>query len=70
MVAPGYVEGTEFFGDSMTAARRNRLISQIPAGRPGTPADVAETVAWLASPQARYVTGQIIGVNGSALPGR
>jgi 3-oxoacyl-[acyl-carrier protein] reductase len=70
VVAPGYVEETEFFGDQMTDQRRATLIGQTMVGRPGTVADVAEAVHWLASPLARHITGQIIQVNGGALPGR
>jgi 3-oxoacyl-[acyl-carrier protein] reductase len=70
VVAPGYVEGTEFFGDRMTEDRRAVLIGQTLTGRAGTPEDVAETVRWLVSPAASHVTGQILQVNGGALLGR
>ncbi len=40
----------------------------IPWGRFGTPEDVAMTVSWLACPEAEYVNGQTIGINGAELP--
>jgi NAD(P)-dependent dehydrogenase (short-subunit alcohol dehydrogenase family) len=67
---PGYTTGTEFFGDSMSPERHERLVGQTLVGRPGEPDDVAAAVSYLASPAAGYVTGQILQVNGGAALGR
>ena len=61
-VAPGFIE------TDMTAAlpeeQHKALLGQIPLGHLGQPADIAHAVAYLASPQAAYVTGQELHVNG------
>ncbi|MFI2199491.1 SDR family NAD(P)-dependent oxidoreductase [Streptomyces sp. NPDC020192] len=66
VVAPGYVEDTGFFGDTMDETRRARLIGDTLTGRAGEPGDVAATLHWLASPGAGHVTSQVIQVNGGA----
>lgn len=70
VIAPGYIEATDFFRGRMTPQRRAALLAQTANGRVGTPADIAETVLFLASPAARHITGQILHVNGGALAGR
>ncbi|GAB2739872.1 SDR family NAD(P)-dependent oxidoreductase [Streptomyces bullii] len=66
VVAPGYVEDTEFFGDVMDEERRARLVAETSTGRAATPGDVAATLHWLASHAASHITSQIIQVNGGA----
>ena len=61
-VAPGFIE-TDMTA-SLSEEQQKALLSQIPLGHLGKPADVAHAVAYLASPQAGYVTGQEIHVNG------
>lgn len=58
-VSPGFID-TEMSGEAVD----EELVSSIPAGRLGTPQDVAHVVSFLASAGAAYVTGQVIGVNG------
>ncbi|MCP1670077.1 3-oxoacyl-ACP reductase FabG [Kerstersia gyiorum] len=61
-VAPGFIETdmTRALGENQTSA----LLSQIPLGRLGDPADIAHAVAFLAGPQAGYITGSTLHVNG------
>lgn len=66
VVAPGMVDDTEFFGDSMTRERRRQLADETLTGRVATPGDVAQTLHWLASPAAAHITSQVIQVNGGA----
>ncbi|MBZ4016930.1 SDR family NAD(P)-dependent oxidoreductase [Streptomyces purpurogeneiscleroticus] len=70
VVAPGYIADTEFFRDRLTDERRTQLVTETAVGRPGSPTDVADAVAFLASPAARHITGQVLHVNGGAHPTR
>jgi NAD(P)-dependent dehydrogenase (short-subunit alcohol dehydrogenase family) len=70
VIAPGYIEATEFFRGRMSEQRRATLIAQTANRRAGTPADIAGTVLFLASPAASHITGQVLHVNGGALAGR
>ena len=45
-------------------AQKNALLAKIPLGRLGSPQDIAEAVAFLASPAAGYITGTELHVNG------
>ena len=64
-IAPGYIE-TEMTMAIPTQLREAE-VARIPAGRVGTPRDIAETVLFLASPAADFITGQVISVNGGQL---
>ena len=61
-VAPGFIktEMTALLPDNV----KESYVQQIPLGRLGSPEDVAETVYWLCSDSAGYITGQTIHVNG------
>lgn len=62
IVAPGMIE-TDMTAP-LGADVRQALAAQIPLGRFGTPEDVAAVVCFLASDEASYITGQVVGVNG------
>ena len=66
-VAPGYIE------TPMTAVLdeklRAKMVEQVPLGRPGTDADVAHSVVFLASEKAAYITGHVLDVNGGMFMG-
>ncbi|KGM32081.1 SDR family NAD(P)-dependent oxidoreductase [Inquilinus limosus] len=66
IVAPGYIRDTGFFSDRLPAERQAALIAETSTRRAGLPADIADAVAWLASPGAAHVTAQVIQVNGGA----
>ncbi len=67
-VAPGFIESDMTAG--LPDSRRQAVLAAVPAGRLGTPADVAACVVFLASDEASYVTGQTLHVNGGmAMPG-
>jgi 3-oxoacyl-[acyl-carrier protein] reductase len=61
-VAPGFI--TTAMTEALPAEQAERLKAAIPAGRMGSPADIAAAVLYLASEEAAYVTGQTLHVNG------
>ncbi len=61
-VAPGFIETA--MTDALPEAQREKLLGSIPAARLGGVADIAASVAYLASEEASYVTGQTLHVNG------
>jgi 3-oxoacyl-[acyl-carrier protein] reductase len=62
VVAPGFIvtDMTQSLGEAQKAA----LLGQVPLGRLGAPEDIAHAVAFLASPEAAYITGETLHVNG------
>ncbi|MBP6534942.1 MAG: 3-oxoacyl-ACP reductase FabG [Arenimonas sp.] len=62
VVAPGFIQTD--MTDSLPEEAKNALMQQIALGRLGAPADIAEAVAFLASPAAAYITGETLNVNG------
>jgi 3-oxoacyl-[acyl-carrier protein] reductase len=62
-VAPGYIE-TDMTAAHLPEVARAKLLEQIPLGRIGRVEDVADAVAFLAGPEAAYMTGQVLRVNG------
>lgn len=64
-IAPGFIDTdmTRQLKDDV----REQLIGQIPMARLGQPQDIADSVAFLVSDRARYITGQVINVNGGML---
>jgi 3-oxoacyl-[acyl-carrier protein] reductase len=61
-VAPGFIATP--MTDSLTDDQKGKILSQIPAGRMGVPEEIAAAVLYLASPEAAYVTGATLHVNG------
>jgi 3-oxoacyl-[acyl-carrier protein] reductase len=66
-VAPGFIQTD--MTDHLAENQRDAMLSQIPLGRLGQPAEIASAVAWLASDGAAYVTGTTINVNGGMFTG-
>ena len=61
-VAPGMIETA--MTDAINESAREKIIAEIPFGEIGKPEDVANVVAFLASDESRYITGQVICVDG------
>jgi 3-oxoacyl-[acyl-carrier protein] reductase len=67
-VAPGFIDTP--MTQVLPEERKQALMNNIPLGYLGTPRDIAETVAFLASEEARYITGQVISVDGGISLGK
>ena len=61
-VAPGFIQTA--MTDALSEGVRQEMLKDIPLGKFGSPEDVANSVVFLASPQAAYVTGMVVHVNG------
>src|SRR5262245_28257222 len=64
-LAPGWIRTA--WGDQASAKWHARVRRETPLGRWGTPEDVARAARWLASPNAGFITGQIVRINGGAV---
>ena len=62
VVAPGFIE-TDMTAE-LTDERKSAILEQIPLASLGTPEDVANTIIFLSSPAARYITGAVVPVDG------
>jgi len=67
-VAPGFIDTP--MTQALPEERKQALLNSIPLGYLGTPRDIAETVAFLASEEARYITGQVITIDGGISLGK
>lgn len=62
VVAPGFI--VTDMTDALGEAQKTALLAQVPLGRLGSPEDIAAAVAFLASPEAAYISGETLHVNG------
>jgi 3-oxoacyl-[acyl-carrier protein] reductase len=67
-IAPGFIAETGFTG-AWPEERVRGIVAQTPVGRGGAAADIAAAVRYLASPEASFVTGEVLNVNGGWLFG-
>ena len=64
-VAPGFIETT--MTDTLNAKQREAILSTIPAGKLGSPSEIAAAIVYLASSEAAYTTGQTLHINGGMI---
>jgi 2-amino-4-hydroxy-6-hydroxymethyldihydropteridine diphosphokinase len=64
-LAPGWIRTA--WGEQASQSWQERVLRETPLARWGTPNDVAQAARWLVSPAARFITGQIVRVNGGAV---
>ncbi|HKB39228.1 MAG TPA: 2-amino-4-hydroxy-6-hydroxymethyldihydropteridine diphosphokinase, partial [Gemmataceae bacterium] len=64
-LAPGWIRTA--WGEKASSTWQERVLSETPLGRWGTPQDVAAAARWLVSPAAAFITGQVIRINGGAV---
>lgn len=62
-IVPGFIANTGFTGE-WTDERIQSIVAETPVGRPGSAEDIAAAVMYLASPEASFVTGEVLHVNG------
>jgi 3-oxoacyl-[acyl-carrier protein] reductase len=65
-VSPGFID-TVMTAEHVKGQAREEMMAKIPLGRIGVPEDIANAVAFLCSPEASYITGQVLRVNGGML---
>jgi 3-oxoacyl-[acyl-carrier protein] reductase len=66
-IAPGYIQTR--MTEQLDEKQKQELLRHVPLGSLGTPQDVAEAVAFLASEEARYITGQVLNIDGGMANG-
>ncbi len=69
VIAPGFIAGTEATGHLAEQVVQS-IATQLPVGRPGHVNDVAAAALFLASPEAGFITGEVLNVNGGRVFGR
>lgn len=65
-ITPGFITDTPFHETFSTSEAQRAMVAQAAVGRAGEPSDVAAVVAYLASPEAGFVTGAVIDLNGGS----